>query len=133
MTLRGDPGFFLGGGVLVSCSTSTLINHTVFSQGGGGGGCTQPLHPPPGSVPDTSNNRRLGRVGKRSKTIRGQRSKGFCFNTVLCISLSISFISTHHTRLKVIEGWPHNTHDQLQHVHYIHAHVIVAISYFIIT
>ena len=25
-----DPGFFLGGGALVSCSTSTLINHIVF-------------------------------------------------------------------------------------------------------
>ena len=49
-----DPGFFLGGGVLVSCSTSTPINHIVFflfrripvfirkplviSKGGGGGG-----------------------------------------------------------------------------------------------
>ena len=26
----GDPGFFLGGGALVSCSTSTPINHIVF-------------------------------------------------------------------------------------------------------
>ena len=25
-----DPGFFLGGGALVSCSTSTPINHLVF-------------------------------------------------------------------------------------------------------
>ena len=25
-----DPGFFLGGGALVSCSTSTPINHAVF-------------------------------------------------------------------------------------------------------
>ena len=25
-----DPGFFLGGGALVSCSTSTPINHTVI-------------------------------------------------------------------------------------------------------
>ena len=25
-----DPGFFLGGGVLVSCSTSTPISHIVF-------------------------------------------------------------------------------------------------------
>ena len=46
-----DPGFFLGGGALVSCSTSTPINHIVVfffrripvalencrsSQGGGG-------------------------------------------------------------------------------------------------
>ena len=25
-----DPGFFSGGGALVSCSTSTTINHIVF-------------------------------------------------------------------------------------------------------
>ena len=25
-----DPGFFLGGGALVSCSTSTLTNHIFF-------------------------------------------------------------------------------------------------------
>ena len=58
-----DPGFFLGGGALVSCSTSTPINHIVFffcripvvlenrrsSQGGGGG--AHPLPPPPRSAP----------------------------------------------------------------------------------
>ena len=60
-----DPGFFLGGGALVSCSTSTPINHIVFFlqntscirklqviAGGGVGGwgvntpCTLPLDPP---------------------------------------------------------------------------------------
>ena len=58
-----DPGFFLGGGALVSCSTSTPKNHIVFfgripvvlenrwsSQGSGGGGvrtrCTLPLDSP---------------------------------------------------------------------------------------
>ena len=57
-----DPGFFLGGGALVSCSTSTPVNHIVFfSQNtscirkpqvisGEGGGvrtpCTLPLDPP---------------------------------------------------------------------------------------
>ena len=59
-----DPGFFLGGGALVSCSTSAPINHIVFfflqntscirkpqviSGGTGGGGahrCTLPLDPP---------------------------------------------------------------------------------------
>ena len=57
-----DPGFFLGGGALVSCSTSTPINHIVFffcripvvlenrrsSRGGGVG--AHPLHPPPRSA-----------------------------------------------------------------------------------
>ena len=61
-----DPGFFLaGGGALVSCSTSTPINHIVFFLfgqntscirkpqvilGRGGGGVAQPLHPPPRSA-----------------------------------------------------------------------------------
>ena len=56
-----DPGFFLGGGALVSCSTSTPVNHIVFfcripvalenrrsSRGRGG---AHPLHPPPRSAP----------------------------------------------------------------------------------
>ena len=37
-----DPGFFLGGGALVSCSTSTPINHIVFFCTP----CTLPLDPP---------------------------------------------------------------------------------------
>ena len=55
-----DPGFFLGGGALVSCSTSTPINHIVFffcripvvlenrrsSQWGVRTPCTLPLDPP---------------------------------------------------------------------------------------
>ena len=57
-----DPGFFLGGGALVSCSTSVPIYHILFflqntscirkpqviSWGGGGVGtpCTLPLDPP---------------------------------------------------------------------------------------
>ena len=61
-----DPGFFLArGGALVSCSTSTPINHIVFFLfgqntscfrkpqvilGRGGGGVAQPLHPPPRSA-----------------------------------------------------------------------------------
>ena len=59
---RGGSTIFLGGDALVSCSTSTPINHIIFfcripvvlenrrsSQRGGGGGrtpCTLPLHPP---------------------------------------------------------------------------------------
>ena len=55
-----DPGFFLGGGALVSCSTSTPVNHVFFlqntscirkpqviSEGRG----AHPLHPPPRSAP----------------------------------------------------------------------------------
>ena len=67
-TSGADPGFFLGGGALVSCSTSTPINHIVFlfflffwrripvvlenrrsSRGVEGGvrtPCTLPLDPP---------------------------------------------------------------------------------------
>ena len=55
-----DPGFYLGGGALVSCSTSTPINHNSFfcripavlenrSSSRGGGvrtPCTLPLDPP---------------------------------------------------------------------------------------
>ena len=46
-----DPGFFSGGGALVSCSTSTPINHIYFFflaeyQ-------LHPLHPPPRSAPVT--------------------------------------------------------------------------------
>ena len=52
-----DPGFFLVGGALVSCSTSTLINHIVFffaeyqlyQKTAGhimGGGGAHPLPPP---------------------------------------------------------------------------------------
>ena len=56
-----DPGFFLGGGALVSCSTSTPINHIVFClqntscirkpQDISGEGGAHPLHPPPRSAP----------------------------------------------------------------------------------
>ena len=58
MHTRADPGFFLGGGALVSCSTSTPINHIFFcripvvlenrrsSQGGVRTPCTLPLDPP---------------------------------------------------------------------------------------
>ena len=57
-----DPGFFLGGGALVSCSTSTPINHIVFFLENtscirklqvisGVGGGAHPLYPPPRSAP----------------------------------------------------------------------------------
>ena len=51
-----DPGFFLGGGALVSCSTSTPIKHIVFflhntncikkTAGDLGGGCAPPAPSP---------------------------------------------------------------------------------------
>ena len=55
-----DPGFLLGGGALISCATSTPINHIVFffcrkpvvlenrrsSRGGGGGGVRTPCTSP---------------------------------------------------------------------------------------
>ena len=60
----GGSRIFLGGGALVSSSTSTPINNIVFfcripvvlenrrsSQGGGG---AHPLHPPPRSAPELS-------------------------------------------------------------------------------
>ena len=50
MVSGADPGFFLGGGALVSCSTSTPINHIVFLFFGGEvrNPCTLPLNPPLG-------------------------------------------------------------------------------------
>ena len=53
MVTGADPGFFIGGGALFSCSTLTPINHSS-SQGEGGGGrtpCTLPLDPPLGEEP----------------------------------------------------------------------------------
>ena len=52
-----DPGFFVGGGALVSCSNSTSINYIVFVLQNtsrirkpqvisGWGGGVHPLHPP---------------------------------------------------------------------------------------
>ena len=59
-----DPGFFLGGGAVVSFSTPTPINHIVFfffwqntscirkpQVISGGGGGAHPPHPPPRSAP----------------------------------------------------------------------------------
>ena len=76
-----DPGFFLGGGALVSCSTSTPINHIVFFflkktscirkpqvMSGGGGvhtPCTLPLDPPLLTT-DCLGNYRLLYTGKYS-------------------------------------------------------------------
>ena len=59
---RGGSRIFLGGGALVSCSTSTPINHIVFfwqntscirkPQVISGEGGAHPLHPPPRSAPE---------------------------------------------------------------------------------
>ena len=59
----GSRIFFLGGGALVSCSTSTPISHIVFFFGtipvlfenrrsSQGGGSAHPMHPPPRSAPE---------------------------------------------------------------------------------
>ena len=59
MATGADPGFFLGGGALVSSS----INHSFFWQNTScirkpqvisGGGGVHPLHPPPRSAPELS-------------------------------------------------------------------------------
>ena len=59
-----DPGSFLGGGALVSCSASTPIIHIVFfcripvvlenHRSCQGAGVAHPLHPPHRSAPDIS-------------------------------------------------------------------------------
>ena len=66
-TTEADPSFFLGGGALVSCSTSTPIKNTscirkpqVISGGGG----THPLHPPPRSAPEQRRQRLRKRHSK---------------------------------------------------------------------
>ena len=61
-----DLGFCLGGGALVSCSSSTPINHTVFfcriqdvlenRRSSQGGGFAHPLYPPPRSAPGADQN-----------------------------------------------------------------------------
>ena len=73
-----DPGFFLGGGALVSCSTSTPINHIVlffFLQNTScirkpqviSGRGAQPLHPPPRSAPASAREN----LPTREKVTRG--------------------------------------------------------------
>ena len=57
---RGGSTIFLGGDALVSCSTSTPINHIIFfcripvvlenRRSSQGGGRAHPLHPPPTSA-----------------------------------------------------------------------------------
>ena len=61
-----DPGFFLGGGALVSCSTSTPINHIVFFFFG--------------RVPVVSENRRS------SLSLSSQKKK-FSFDQIHCLTL----------------------------------------------
>ena len=69
-----DPGFFLGGGALVVCSTSTPINHIVFfflaeyqlyqKTAGHLRGGVHPLHPPPRSAPERNTIRSIQVSGK---------------------------------------------------------------------
>ena len=86
-----DPGFFLGGGALVSCSASTPINHIVFflqntscirkpqviSERGGG---AHPLHPPPRSAPDLY-------CRSQSLLANFRALQKYCFSTSLFLPL----------------------------------------------
>ena len=87
-----DPGLFLGGGALVSCSTSTSLNHIVFffwqntscirkpaGHLGGGGGGTRPLHPPPRSAP-------------------AQRLREFAYSCSTCLTTSTTRTLRNHRR-----------------------------------
>ena len=76
-----DPGFFLGGGALVSCSTSTPINHIVFFLQNtscirkpqvisGGGGGAHPLHPPPRSASALCDWKEVGQSKVKKKFTR---------------------------------------------------------------
>ena len=74
-----DPAFFLGGGALLSCSTSAPINHIVFflqntscirkAQVISGGGGAHPVHPPPGSAPALLTGQE-GQLIDQHKTVR---------------------------------------------------------------
>ena len=75
-----DPGFLLGGGALVSCSTSTPINHIAFfffaqyqlyyKTAGHLRGGAHPLHPRPRYAPDyNANNCILSSTGFASLPI----------------------------------------------------------------
>ena len=84
-TMAGaDPGFFLGGGALISCSTSTPINQIVFflqntssirkpqviSGGGVPTPCTLPLDPPLNGCHLGRHLRFLPRLRNQVKTMR---------------------------------------------------------------
>ena len=85
-----DPGFLLGGGALVSCSTSTPKNHTYifFLQVISGGGGAHPLHPPPRSAPGTGQN-------LITKTITSILPPHI-YGTPLTLELKIAHSSTDH-------------------------------------
>ena len=89
-TISGaDPGFFLGGGAPVSCSTSTPINHIVLfycripvvlekrkSSHGGKGGGAHPLHPPPRSAPAYYDEPIDGKFTNGERELRERKKKG---------------------------------------------------------
>ena len=107
---EADPGFFLGAGALVSCFTSTPINHIVFffvlfcripvvlenrrsCRRGGGGEGAHPLHPPPLSFL-YSGTKRLDASGKlyfAKLTIQ------FCFQLDLSLGLKAEDAIEHVT------------------------------------
>ena len=100
-----DPGFFLGGGALVSCSTSTPINHIVFfcripvvlenrrsSQREGGGEGAHPLHPPPRSAPDTCHDDLATRISLSHEHNEGLSLHSMNFGVRHYIILSVPFM-----------------------------------------
>ena len=112
-TAGADPGIFLGGGALVSCFTSTPINHIFFfcripvvlenrrsSQGGWGGGGAHPLHPPPRSAPA------LAVVSWCCRQMRSAKQK----NDILQ-KTATTLNKTHPTKQKWTNNSFHNTQE----------------------
>ena len=106
-----DPGFFLGGGALVSCSSSTPINHIVFfcripvvlenrrsSQGGVRTPCTLPLDPP--LQPLTT--KRPNKASSKSTFWRGNFYVFLLYSRF--IHLKVTFIHTMLTVYKLPRG-----------------------------
>ena len=101
-----DPGFFLGGGALVSCSTSTPINHIVFFFGripvvlenrrSSWGGGAHPLHLPPRSTADGPPSPRgiVGTLVGKLELILVAREEGGKHSLLGPKSLSISYPHT---------------------------------------
>ena len=102
VTTGADPGFFLGGGALVSCSNSTPINHFFSrripvvlenrrsSQGGGGGmrpPCTLPLDPPLYYGPNETTTATATGTSKKQQNLMSETTTLHVYQAFLYISL----------------------------------------------